>query len=669
MERGLYILELKDVKNIGPKTLERLNAKNIYTINDLLLFFPKKYHFYVVDNSKALTGENVCVKVKIMSKATLIRSTRSSKAFVFYASINNLKIKCIIFGGDYLRYKVQPGIDLIIYGKYKQKENFFSVTNIFFEEFACKIELDYNVKDVANSIINNGVKFCLANNILVNDDLPAEFIQKYRLLGINDTIKLAHFPKTVDDFKQIRRRLRYEEFFWYSCSLEALRMLRDFEAKSPKLLSNIEIDRVVKTLPFELTADQNKVILECLEDLASTKTMNRLIEGDVGSGKSIVAFIVAYANYLAGYQTAIMAPTEILAKQHFNDLCNLFSHLRIALLTSSLKKKEKEEIIYRLMHGRIDIIVGTHSLLYDSIIFKRLGLVIIDEQHRFGVNQRKTLIDKFQAVDALYMTATPIPRTLGLTSFGDLDLSIISQKPKDRKKIITKVLSDDSLDYLAKILMTHISKNEQIYIVVPLVESSDFMGYYDINQTLELFSSLLPNAKMKILHGKMKAIEKSTIMQEFKNQEIDCLISTTVIEVGVNVPTATVMVILDSDRYGLSQIHQLRGRVGRSDKQGYCYLITKRENVERLNILENTDDGFKIAEEDFKLRGPGDYLGEEQSGYSGLNFDLSSIDLKIWQCAKEDSKEYIAKYLNKEVSNKKLTKLLNDISDKKSKIN
>lgn len=662
-------MELKDIKHIGPITLDRLNANHIYTPKDLLLFYPKKYYFYQVDNQNAFSGETLCFKAVVASRPVWIKTIKRSRAFVFYVNVNQRKVKCIIFSGDYLRFKLQIGLPIICYGKYKEKENEFSLTTIFFEDFDCRIELDYGIPDINNKTIQNAIERVLQAGYQLEDELPMEYISKYRLGTLNELVRLAHFPKTITDCSRVRRRVRYEDFFWYTASLEALKQLKSTEEKEPKRINEVIISETIKGLPYELTQDQAHVIEECLNDIKSTKIMNRLVQGDVGSGKSIVAFLCSLAVIDAGYQVALMAPTEILAKQHYENAKKLFPDLSIELLTSSVKAKEKEGILYKLLHGRISFIIGTHALIEDNVIFKNLGLAIIDEQHRFGVNQRKALLDKLKGVDALYLTATPIPRTLGLTSFGDLDLSIIKTMPKNRKPVLTKIVPMEQLTSLAKALERHLACNEQIYVVVPLIEESERLDYIDMNQAVDIFEELLPNAKLGVLHGKMKAKDKDGMMNAFKNHELDCLLSTTVIEVGVDVSNATVMVILDAERYGLSQIHQLRGRVGRGNIQSYCYLVTTKDYVKRLDILEKTTDGFLLAEEDFKLRGPGDYLGEEQSGFNSLNFDYESKDLMIWKCALEDSKEFVSKYLQKEVNHPKLEAIFKQISVKKTKIN
>lgn len=661
-------MELSQIRNIGPKTLDKLNANGIYTPMDLLLFFPKKYTIYQVDNTHAWSGEMLCFKCQIASRPVLIKARGNSKAFVFYVLVNQKKCKCIIFTSDYLRYKLQQGLWIIAYGRYKEKENEFVLSNLFFEEFNYRIECEYGIKDIHNKLLQKAVNACMNECLFPSETLPLELIEKYRLLSKKDLIIKAHFPQTSQDCIQVRRRIRYEDFFWYTASLEALKITRGFERKNPKIFSEDRLIQKMKQLPYELTQDQEHAIFDIWKDLESAEPMNRLVEGDVGCGKSIVAYMAAMAVVEAGYQVAIMAPTELLANQHYENL-KKWHEYDVALLTSSTKEKDKEDILFRLLHHRIQILVGTHALLQGNVIFSSLGLVIIDEQHRFGVEQRKSLLDKLKGVDALYLTATPIPRTLGLTAFGDLKLSVIQQMPKDRKPVITKIIPNEGIEVLSRLLQKHLELKEQIYIVVPLIEESDSMEFMDIQYAYNLFQKLLPNASMAMLHGKMKSKEKNQVMADFLNHTLDVLISTTVIEVGVDVRNATIMVILDADRYGLAQIHQLRGRVGRGDIQSYCYLVSKKEDTPRLMILENTNSGFELAEEDLKLRGPGDFLGEDQSGFHQLGFDYTSKDVAIWKCALEDSKVYVAKYYNQEFSNEKMERIIELASRKKSKIN
>ena len=662
-------MDLKSIKGIGPKTLEKLYANQIYTVDDLLLTFPKKYTFYNVDNSDIFSGETVCFRCKVASRPIVVKSTRNVKAFVFYVLVNNQKHKCVIFSGDYIRFKLYKDVDIICYGRFKLIEKEFTLTNIFFEEFECKTEIDYGFYDINNSTISKGIKSILDSGYKISETLPEKYITKYRLLTMEELIQKSHFPESSKDYIEIKRRTRYEDFFWYTCQLELLRISRGFEPKQPKMINKELVNDYINMLPYQLTLDQQKALDVIIQDLSSNKPMNRLLEGDVGSGKTIVSFLSAILAVKAGFQVAIMAPTEILAIQHYEGFKKLFQGFNVELLTSSTKQKDKNEILFKLLHGRVDILIGTHALIQDNVIFSNLGLVIIDEQHRFGVKQRKALVDKFKGVDALYMTATPIPRTLGLTAFGDLDLTLIKEKPANRLPIITKMISLDKINSIGKILTRHLAMDEQIYVVVPLINVSESFNFIDINQAYNIFSELLPDARISILHGKMKSSDKEEIMNDFKNHKIDILISTTVIEVGVDVKNASTMVILNAERYGLSQIHQLRGRVGRGNIQSYCYLVTDKSETERLQILEKVNDGFELSEEDFRLRGPGDFLGEEQSGFSSLNFDFESKDLTIWKCAISDSKEYVLLVLGGIEKNDRILSLLKNVMNKNNNLN
>ena len=662
-------MELKSIPGVGPKTLEKLYANQIYTPLDVLHTFPKKYTFYLVDNSDIFNGMQVCFRCRVLTRPVVIKNVGHAKGFVFYVMLNGIKQKCLIFAGDYLRFKINVNKEIICYGKYVSKNNEFLLNEVFFEDFNCRVELDYGIIDVPNHKISSIVRYVLDSNIEIEDELPLKYINKYRLLSGKALYEKVHFPLEQNDYIEVTRRTRYEDFFWYTAELEILRLLRGYTLKQPKIINEELLNDYIDMLPYNLTNDQKSSLSMIVNDMKANKPMNRLLEGDVGSGKTIVSFLAAILAIKAGYQVAIMAPTEILAKQHYEGFKSLFNGFNVELLTSSTKQKEKTDILYKLTHNRINLLIGTHSLIQESVIFGNLGLVIIDEQHRFGVKQRSVLVDKFKAVDALYMTATPIPRTLGLTAFGDLDLSLIKEKPANRLPIKTTIVNINKMASLRKILERHLIVDEQIYVVVPLINESDTLNYIDIKQAYNIFSEMLPNYNIKMLHGKMKNKEKDEVMNEFKNHNIDVLISTTVIEVGIDVKNATTMVILNAERYGLSQIHQLRGRVGRGNIQSYCYLVTKDTEIERLQILERVNDGFELAEEDFRLRGPGDFLGDEQSGFASLKFDFTSKDLNIWKCALSDSKEFVILALGGLEKNNRIMSLLKDIKNKNNKLN
>lgn len=662
-------MNLKDIRGIGEKTLVHLESEGINSIEDLLFTFPKSYFVYELNNDFIFSGNYVTINAVLDTSPVFIKYKKNVNAIVFYVKANGYRLKCVSFASDYLRYKLFKNSNVTLYGRYKEDKYEFVVRNIFFDPFEIKIETDYKLKYIINSQISKAVSNVFKSNYIVDETLPLELIQAYKLYPMNDYLYASHFPKSKNDYIQIQRRRKYEEFFWYSIQLELLKISRKNVLKQKRCVNWSLIELFIKSLDYELTEDQIKAINAIKNDIEKDYSMNRLVQGDVGCGKSIVAYISALMLVSCGYQAVIMVPTEILANQQYENLKRLFKkfNLTIELLTSSVKSKDKADILYRLKNNRVNIIVGTHALIEDSVEFYKLGIVIIDEQHRFGVAQRGKLISKYLGADCLYLTATPIPRTLGLTSFGDLDITSIHTMPSNRKKVVTKIYHNNDLDNLCGILKEHIKNGEQVYVVVPLVEENEDLDCMDVEQAFEYFSRAMPNTNIGLVHGKQKAALKNSTMSDFKKGVYQMLISTTVIEVGVDNKNATVMVVIDANRFGLAQIHQLRGRVGRGDKESYCYLVSKVYN-ERLQILETTSDGFEIALEDLKLRGPGDYLGNQQSGFNGLNYADFQNDFKIWTYAKEDGERYCHKFLSGE-HNDKFIKLLKENKNQKDKIN
>lgn len=659
-------MKLEELSKIGIKTMQRLNTYGIYTPEDLLRYFPKKYTLYECSTEHLLEGDFVCFKARIASRPAFIKYRRNVNAVVFYIWLYSQKIKCITFSGDYLRFKLNKDADVILYGRFKAENKEFVIQNIFFDDFICRIDTDYGLKDLNSKIIRQAVSSALQAGVEIDETLPETLIAKYRLLPMDQLLRKAHLPESREDCIEVLRRRKYEDFFWYACQLEALRFMRKDTEKPPKKWDRDLVNQQIKCLPYELTSDQMTALNTILSELDSSRVMNRLLQGDVGCGKSIVAFLSAIAAISAGYQVAIMAPTEILATQHYDTFCRLFGHLHLktAFISSTIKQKDKEDVLYRLMHHRIDLLIGTHALIQSSVVFSKLGLVIIDEEHRFGVLQRKKLIEKFKYVDALYMTATPIPRTLGLTTFGDLDLSSIHTLPQHRKQVITELLLEEQLPLLKEILKKHLANGEQIFIVVPLIHESSALDGMDVKQAYDLFEEMLFPYRLACLHGKMKATEKRQLMMDFKNHRYDGLVATTVIEVGIDVADATVMLVLNAERYGLSQIHQLRGRVGRGQKQSYCYLVSSKKDIVRLQVLCQISDGFELAEQDLKLRGPGDYLGEEQSGFL-LNFSSEGKDAVIFKYAQKDGRKCLEDYLNGTLQNHKIAEIVRNGKIKK----
>ena len=500
----------------------------------------------------------------------------------------------------------------------------------------------------------------------VIDNIPEYLIDKYNFSSKKFALSIVHNPSDKEKLEEVLNRLRYEELFEFMFKINYLKFKRKKENLGIKRDVDIKkLDSAIKTLDFELTEDQLKTTYDIVEDLSSEKQMNRIIQGDVGSGKTIVSFLAIYYNFLSGYQSALMAPTEILAIQHYNNLKELkfAKNLRIELLVGKLKKKEKEDIYKAIENKEVDVVIGTHAIIQEGLKYHNLGLVITDEQHRFGVNQRANLRNKGNYPDVLYMSATPIPRTYALTIYGDMDISSIKKMPKGRKPVETIIKSEAEIKDVLEMMYKELVNNHQIYVISPLIEESDNSDLNDVekieNNMKKAFGSKF---NVGVMHGKMKSAEKELIMQEFKQKKIDILVSTTVIEVGVDVENATMIVIFDADRFGLSTLHQLRGRVGRSSLESKCILISNTDK-ERLNIMTKTTDGFKISEEDFKLRGSGDLFGTKQSG--DMSFKLANLkrDYNLLIDAKKDTEEFLKDKSTEDIELKlRLIKMVNDNS-------
>ena len=643
-------MKLSDIKGVGKATLEQLNKEGVTTIDELLFTYPNSYEVYEFDENKIFSGEYICLNAVCDTKPAFIKYRSNVYSVIFYCFVLGYRVKCIFFSSDYLRYKLFKGTSIVLYGRFKKEDNEFYVKRVFFDDFRQKINVSYKYKNIKSYQIQKIVSNIKELGYRVDETIPKELIKKYKLFSMNELVYKAHLPIEKLDIIQINRRRKYEEFFWYAMSFNILRTMR---SKSVKQKRNIDMDFMkyfVDSLSFELTIGQKDAIRDVTKDILGKYPMNRLIQGDVGCGKSIVAIFAILALVTSGYQAALMLPTEILANQQYQLILDYFKkfNIKVELLTSSIKKTERNKILKGLEDGSVEVLVGTHSLIQGDVKFHKLGIAVIDEQHKFGVNQRKALIEKYPNTDALYLTATPIPRTLGLTFFGDLDITSIKTMPKGRIPVDTKIISYSKLKALMHFIEGKIMLGEQAYVVVPLVIENQDYDAIPIEKAEEMFKEELPNIPIGVVHGKMATDKKNQVMEDFKNGNIKILISTTVIEVGVNVVNATIMVILDADRFGLAQIHQLRGRVGRGLKQSYCALVTKRLDNERLKVLENTLDGFGISENDFRLRGPGNYFGEEQSGFLSLEYADFETDYKIWECAKADADDYFPKYMNGE---------------------
>lgn len=638
-------MELKQLKGIGEKTITYLNNSNIYNIKDLLNFYPYRYIILkpsILEDTKKEEVLTINAIVKEISKVSYIRK-----------NFNSLKMKCetygkiinvTIFNRAFLKPHLTIGKEITLIGKYKSQNNSFTASDIKLTKIEDEkiIPMYHMIKGLKNITLEKLIQKSLIEEKEIEDILPSQICEKYSLLPIKQAYEKIHMPKTKEDIKNSRKRIIYEELFEFMFKIEYLKKLKEKEVGISKKINIQEIETFIQKLPFKLTIDQKKGIEDGLDDLISNKRMNRLLLGDVGAGKTIVAITLMYGNFLAGFQSAFLAPTEILALQHYESIRNLFSekNIEIDILIGNMTKKEKENVLQRVQNGDIDILIGTHAMLNENLFFSNLGFIVTDEQHRFGVNQRETLKEKGINPDMLFMSATPIPRTYALTIYGDMDTTIIKEKPQGRKEIITKVVKEKDLKEVLLKVLEEIKKNHQIYVVAPMIEETE-SDLKDVNLLKEKFNlAFHEKIPIGILHGKMKKKEKDEVMNQYKIGKTKILISTTVIEVGVDVKNATIMIIFNAERFGLATLHQLRGRVGRNEIQSYCYLICNEEK-ERLKVLETSNDGFYISEKDFEFRGEGDLFGQRQSG--DMAFKLANLkrDYNILTKAKEDAREYI----------------------------
>ncbi len=645
-------MNLEDIKGIGTTTIKYLNELGIYNIDDLINYYPFRYEIIENTNIDTLNdGDKIVIGGIIENIPNIIHFNRKLNKMSFHLNTGNFVTNITIFNRAFLKDKLNIGNTITVIGKYDKKHNSITASDIKFgliEETLIEPIYHSSFK-ISSTKISKIIKSVL-NKVKALDYIPDSFIEKYHFIDKNKAIKIVHNPTSKEELNKALARLKYEELFMFMMKIS---YLKNASRKRDGLSRNVFYDKVleiINNLPFELTKDQLKSVKDIYDDLISKNRMNRLLQGDVGSGKTIVSFIALYINYLGGYQGALMAPTEILAFQHFQNFQKLFPNLNIVLLTGKLKAKEKKETKKLIESGKANIIIGTHALISEDVTYNNLGLVITDEQHRFGVAQRGNLKNKGITPDILYMSATPIPRTYALTLYGDMDISSIRTMPSGRKPVKTYVKTNKEIKDVLYMMLDQIKVHHQIYVIAPLIEESDKIDLEDVYKLEEKMKKAFGKiCNIGIMHGKMNNKEKEEVMNEFKQNKIQILISTTVIEVGVDVAGATMIVIFDSYRFGLSALHQLRGRVGRNDLDSYCILISDKE-TKRLEVLTKTNDGFKVSEEDFKLRGGGDIFGVRQSG--DMNFKLADIknDYDLLLRAKEDSESFIK---SKEYNNSK----------------
>ena len=638
------------VKGIGPKSMMLLSKMNINNINDLVMHFPYRYEIISrSDLNAAVDGDKVIVDGKIDSMPILIRLKGNlNKMNLRLITSDGKVIGVSIFNRAFLKSNLTVGTSITVFGKLDKAKNIILASDIRIGLLpkSEKIEPVYHgTSGLSSKNIKTYINNCLMQySGTIMDYIPKKYVLKYEFLNKKTALNIVHNPTTKEKLKEAQIRLKYEELFVFMTRINYLKLKnKSIDNGIEKSYDDEKLESLIKALPYELTSDQMTVLNEITNDLKSKKRMNRLLQGDVGSGKTIVSILAMYANFLAGYQGALMAPTEILATQHFNTVTSILKdkNINIKLLIGSLKKSEKDSIKEGLKDGSIDIVIGTHALIQDEVFYNNLGLVVTDEQHRFGVLQRTNLMNKGNMPDVLYMSATPIPRTYALTIYGDMDISTIRTLPNGRRPIKTYLKKNNEIKDVLKMMYDELKEGHQIYVISPLIEESDTLDLTNVNLLKDKMDLAFGTKyKTAVVHGKLKQPEKDKIMKDFKDNKVQILISTTVIEVGVDIPNTTMIVIFDASRFGLSTLHQLRGRVGRNSYDSYCVLISDSD-TKRLEVMTNTIDGFEIAEEDFKLRGHGDLFGTKQSG--DMTFKIADIrsDYKILLKVKEDSLEFL----------------------------
>ena len=669
--------DVKFIKGVGPNRVQLLNKIGIFTLKDLITYYPRDYEDR--NNSRKLIecydSEEVTIEAIVVSRITETRLSKGRTMQKLVVRDETASATITWFNHSFLKTKFEIGKKYRFYGKISNKYGRIEINSPVFDEIektnnTGKIipiyPLTFNLtQNTIRKIMENGLQKVMEQGGL-QETLPEYILKEYNLMGINESVQKIHFPKELKEFEIARKRLVFEELLSTQLALLQLKNNYSTEKNGIVFSKDAKMSDVINTLPFKLTKAQLRVLQEIDENMESNKPMNRLLQGDVGSGKTIVAMISAYKAVKSGYQAAILAPTAILAVQHLNNFKNILDKfdIKCELLISGISKKKKEEILQRLQNGEIDILIGTHAMLEENVVFKKLGLVVTDEQHRFGVKQRTTIAEKGQNPDVIVMSATPIPRTLALILYGDLDISIIDELPPNRKKIetfaVTKALDERVNNFIKK----QVDEGRQAYIVCPLVEDSE-EEENDLKSVITLYekckTETFPNYKIEYIHGKMKQKEKDDIMLRFKNGEIDILIATTVIEVGVDVPNASIMVIEDSQRFGLAQLHQLRGRVGRGEYKSYCVLKYEgkgKNTRERMKVMSETNDGFLISQKDLELRGSGDFFGTMQHGIPEFKIANLFTDMDILKLVQAVALKIVNDDMNLEKEENKLLKQL-----------
>ncbi len=643
---------LEDIKGVGPKTLKLLNRLGIYTVSDLVDYYPFRYN--TITPTELVEGSVVITGI-IESPPVVTYIKRSLNKLSFRIETSEKLVNVTIFNRAFMKTNLKRGKSITVIGEYDERHNTITASNLMLKELDREyIEPVYHVTSgISSKLISNIVHNCLETQPDFIDFIPIEYQEKYEFLNKRDAIYQVHNPIDLKNITGAIERLKYEELFKFMFKINYLKTCRKENDGLKREQDPSIIEDFISTLPFELTIDQRTAIEDITRDLYSPNRMNRLVLGDVGSGKTIVSVAAIYYNAMCGYQSALLVPTEILADQHYLNIVEYFKNfnIRVDILKGKTSIKERKRILEDLKNGEIDLLIGTHAVLESDVEFANLGLVITDEQHRFGVNQRNAFQNKGKLSDVLYMSATPIPRTYALTIYGDMDISIIKTKPQGRKEIKTTLCKFSDMKSILASMLEELKSNHKIYVVCPLIESDEDNAMVDavsMKKNIEkAFSNRVP---VGLLHGRMKSDEKEKAMEEFKNGNTRILVSTTVIEVGVDVPEATMMVIMNAERFGLATMHQLRGRIGRNSMESKCILVSDKES-KRLNILTESSDGFYISEQDYQMRGEGDLFGIRQSGDMVFKLANLQIDAKILANANVDSSRFINENLEDGFSN------------------
>lgn len=658
--------ELLKVKGIGETTLQKLFDMGINDCTELVQFFPSKYVIQHIDLLEdRFYKQELTLVGKILKKPKIYYIRRKLTKLTISVSVMDQEFNVSIFNREFLAGTLFVGEDIVFSGKFQSKNDFVAHDVVKKKNYIEGIIPVYPLKDLSSKNFSKWVRAILdQKDFSIEETIPYSLIQKRLLKTSKEVYPLIHFPRQLEDITLATNRIKYEELLDFFLRLSLMKQLRQQVPLSKKKYDISKVKEWIASLPFELTDDQKEATNDIFKDFKSPYAMNRLLQGDVGSGKTVVAFIAAYAIITTGDQVALMSPTEILAMQHYQTVLSLFSGfpVRAAFISSSVSVKERARIMNELKTHQIDIIVGTHSLIQQDISFDSLGLVIIDEQHRFGVEQRKTMREKGWHPEVLMMSATPIPRTLAITLFNDMDISSIHQMPSGRKPVKTDIIPYENLDQGLLLLLSELKAGHQAYVITPLIEVNEDSISISVREAYEIIKESLPDKyNIEILHGKMKNAEKEEVLSRFYQNKTQVLVSTTVVEVGVNVPNATYMMVFNASGFGLSQLHQLRGRVGRSEAQAYCHFISDKplEEEQRLAVLKETTDGFVISEADLSFRGPGEIFGYLQTGIPKFRMVNFMTDQPLIEQVIEDTNELLS--LNDAITRKKINKIKKNI--------